>query len=176
VLLVTDLEGFTPLLARLGDLQARPIMRAHDRALRECLRAHRGRTVVHTGDGVIAAFRSVNNALACAAHMQRRFAAPTDPQGVLLRLRIGIHAGEPLAERGRLFGLCVNMAVRICKTAPAGSVWVSDLVRECAACDVGNFRSRGLFPLKGFDEPASLHELICERVLAPSRFAVRTPA
>ena len=172
-LLVTDLEGFTPLLVRLGDLEARSILRAHDRVLRECLRAHCGREVAHTGDGVIAAFDAVPDALACAAHMQQRFVEPTGPHAVLLRLRIGVHVGEPLAQEGRLFGLCVNTAVRICKTARPGSIWVSELVRECAARDGGSFQDRGWFELKGLEAPVQLHELICERASVSPRLALR---
>jgi class 3 adenylate cyclase len=177
VLLVTDLEGFTPLLVRLGDHEARTIMRAHNRVLRDCLAAHQGLEVAHTGDGVLAAFRSVKNALRCAAHMQQRFSASTDaPPDVQPRIRIGIHVGEPLPEDGRLFGVCVNTAVRVCAVASAGSVLVSDLVRALAAGHAARFIDRGFFALKGLDAEVHLHELICEPPVAPTTQAPQTSA
>jgi class 3 adenylate cyclase len=159
-ILVTDLEAFTPLVLRLGDAAAQRVMRVHNRALRDCLGAHAGREIAHTGDGVLAAFRSVARALTCAAEMQfslRRFSR-THPQ-TPLRVRIGIHAGEPLPEDGRLFGTCVNTAVRICSVTQAAHVLVSDVVCQLAAGRDFEFHHRGRYALKGLKDPLRLHEL-----------------
>jgi class 3 adenylate cyclase len=163
VLLVTDLEAFTPLLVRLGDLEAQRVIRDHNVAIRSSLRAHGGVEVTHLGDGVMAAFCSVRCAIACAVAIQRALASiGREHAEQPLRARIGLHAGEPLAEDGRLFGICVNTAVRICDAAPAGSVLVSDVVRQLCFGHKLSFEDRGAFALKGLDHRVRLHRLISE--------------
>jgi class 3 adenylate cyclase len=73
-----------------------------------------------------------------------------------LHARIGLHAGHPLPEEGRLFGSAVIVAVRVCNVARADAIFVSDVVRELAGT---NFRylDQGVFHLKGFSEPHRLH-------------------
>jgi class 3 adenylate cyclase len=160
-LLVTDLQGFTPLVQRLGDREAQRVIRLHNQLLRDCLAALGGAEIAHTGDGILAAFRSVNCALRCAAEMQRRLERHTrqHPEAPL-RARIGVHAGEPLPEDGRLFGTCVITAVRICSVTQPEHVLVSDVVRQLAVGKAVEFTDRGMFPLKGFEAPLHLHELI----------------
>ena len=132
-ILVTDLEGFTRMVVKLGDAAAQRVIQAHNRMLRECLSARSGREITHTGDGVIAAFRSVARALSCASEMQRAVQRYNRAHAECpLRVRIGIHAGEPLPEEGRLFGACIITAVRICSVSPAQGVLCSGVVRELA--------------------------------------------
>jgi class 3 adenylate cyclase len=159
-ILVTDLEGFTPLVQRLGDEAAQRVMRTHDRILRDCLAAQAGDEIAHTGDGVLAAFRSVVRALTCAGEIQntlRRY--NRNHEQAPLRVRIGIHAGEPLPQDDRLFGSCVITAVRICSAAEAERVLVSDLVWQLAAGRSFEFRQHGCVELKGLHKPVQLHEL-----------------
>jgi adenylate cyclase len=160
-LLVTDLEGFTTLVEQLGDVEAREWMHVHNRIVRDALLAHGGREVAHTGDGIMAAFRSVAAGLACAIEVQRALHAYT--RGHLdapLCARIGVHVGEPLPEEGRLFGTCVNTAVRVCAAAPAQGVLVSDLARQLAAGRSFRFAASRKVVLKGLDQPMQVHELL----------------
>ena len=160
-LLVTDLEGFTPLVERLGDLKARALMQVHNRIVRDALRVHDGREVAHTGDGIMAAFRSVASALQAATEIQSALDEHTRAQPeVPLRARIGVHAGEPLPEDGRLFGTCVNTAVRVCAASGATRVLVSDLVRQLAAGRAFRFAPEGAVALKGLAAPMQVHELL----------------
>jgi class 3 adenylate cyclase len=160
-LLATDLEAFTPMLERLGDSRAQELMHAHNEILRSCLRRHHGREVVHTGDGVLASFRSPHYALRCAIAMQRSLHAhnqshPATP----LRVRIGLHAGIPLPEEDRLFGTCVNVTVRVCSVATPGRILASKVVLGLLAGHPFRFVDRGEFALKGISAPAQLHELV----------------
>jgi class 3 adenylate cyclase len=75
-----------------------------------------------------------------------------------LRARIGLHAGRPLPEEGRLFGGCVNYAVRVCAQAEADEVLVSDCVRALLAADMACVE-RAPVVLKGFAGLHSLHAL-----------------
>ena len=160
-LLVTDLEGFTTWVERLGDLEARALMHVHNRIVRDALLVHGGREIAHTGDGVIAAFRSVTSALRAAIEIQCALEAHTREQPEMpLRARIGVHAGEPLPEEGRLFGTCVNTAVRVCAASGAQRVLVSDLVRQLAAGRAFRFEPAGPVALKGLTQPMHVHELL----------------
>jgi class 3 adenylate cyclase len=160
-LVVTDLEGFTPLVERLGDRAAREVMHAHNRIVRGALRAHGGREVAHTGDGLMVAFRSVACALQAAIDIQRALGAYSrERPAAPLHARIGVHAGEPLPEDGRLFGACVNAAVRVCAATRPRHVLVTDLVRQLAAGKDFGFEPAGALALKGIAQPVHVHELI----------------
>ncbi|HTU59100.1 MAG TPA: adenylate/guanylate cyclase domain-containing protein [Polyangiales bacterium] len=154
-LLVTDLEGFTTLVEQLGDTAAQSVMRTHNELLRACIRRWEGQEVAHTGDGIIAAFRSVIAAISCAHDLQRRLAEQEDGLRHPLRARIGIHAGEPLPEEERLFGHCVNTAVRVCGMAEPGRVLVSEVIEQLAR---GRFMfgEGDLCSLKGLSRPMKL--------------------
>lgn len=168
VLLVTDMVDFTPMVQRLGDREAQQVIQAHNRLLRGCLQARDGTEVTHTGDGMIAAFDSVHDALLCAVVMQKTVTryANSLRWDWPLRIRVGIHAGEPLPEEGRLFGLCVNIAVRVCLLAEGSAVLVSDVVRRLASESPLPFSQYGLVPLKGIASPLHLHELLWRSALA----------
>ena len=148
-LLVTDLEGFTSLVEQLGDTAAQSVMRTHNELLRACILRWQGQEVAHTGDGIIAAFRSVVAAISCAHDLQLCMAEHP------LRARIGIHAGEPLPEEERLFGHCVNIAVRVCGLAQPGRVLVTEVIEQLAR---GRFLfgEGDLFSLKGVSRPMKL--------------------
>lgn len=168
-LLATDLEAFTPMLERLGDMRAQELMHLHNEILRSCLRRHHGREVVHTGDGVLAAFRSPLDALQCAMAMQRKLAVhnqrhPNTP----LRVRIGLHAGLPLPEENRLFGACVNTTVRVCSVATPGSIFATDLVLKLLGTSRFSCVDRGDVRLKGISVPQHLHEVQWQPELQPS--------
>jgi class 3 adenylate cyclase len=158
VLLVTDLQDFTVWVERLGDREARALMRSHNLLLRACVRQRGGIEVTHTGDGIIAAFRSVCAALHCAQEIQRDLSAHA-PRSGALRARIGMHAGEPLHEDGRLFGCCVNTAVRVCNLAQAQHILVTGVVRQLA-CGAGfDFPTSSVVKLKGCQADIEVHEL-----------------
>ena len=74
-------------------------------------------------------------------------------------MRIGLNAGEPIAEEEDLFGSAVNMAARICGHAEAGQILVSDVVRQLVAGKGFLFADRGEAALRGFDDPARLYEV-----------------
>jgi adenylate cyclase len=158
-LLVTDLVGFSALVTSLGDHAGQKLIQTHNGILRACLRQHAGREVTHTGDGIIASFQDALDAAHCALRIQnclneQRVRNPEMP----LRARIGLHAGRPLREEGRLFGGCVNFAVRVCAQAAANEVLVSDCVCELIAEKLLCVE-RSPVRLKGFDGQHQLHAL-----------------
>ncbi|HET6340251.1 MAG TPA: adenylate/guanylate cyclase domain-containing protein [Polyangiales bacterium] len=169
-LLATDMEAFTPMLERLGDSRAQQLMHAHNEILRSCLRRNHGREVAHTGDGVLASFRSPVHAMRCAIAMQRRLQAHNlENPGTPLRIRIGLHAGVPLPEEDRLFGACVNVTVRVCSVAKPGAILASEVVlRLLEGQSVFRFIDRGSVALKGIRIPRQLHEVVWQLQAAPA--------
>jgi len=159
-ILFTDVEGSTALTERLGDAKAREVLRNHERIVREALRAHGGAEVKAMGDGFMASFSSATRALECAVAMQRAFAAHDDEHPETpIRVRIGLNAGEPIAEDEDLFGTAVILAARIAAQAQGGEILASDVVRQLVAGKGFLFADRGEVALRGFEDPVRLYEL-----------------
>jgi len=158
-ILFTDVEGSTALTQRLGDARARELLREHERMVREALKAHGGSEVKTMGDGFMASFSSATKALRCAIAMQRAFAGHNESAAEPILVRVGLNAGEPIAEDDDLFGTAVNLAARITATAKGGEILVSNVVRELAKGKDFLFADRGETNLKGFDEPVRLYEV-----------------
>ena len=158
-ILFTDVEGSTALTQRLGDAKARDVLRQHERMVREALKSHGGSEVKTMGDGFMASFSSATKALECAIAMQRAFAERNESAEEPILVRIGLNAGEPIAEDDDLFGTAVNRAARITATAKGGEILVANVVRELAEGKDFLFADRGETSLRGFDEPVRLYEL-----------------
>src|SRR3990172_9185636 len=171
--LFTDLVDSTGLTQAIGDAAAQELVRRHNAIVRDALKAHAGTEIKHTGDGIMASFPTASRAIACAVSIQNACAehnqvgagvkpAPTEADQI--RVRIGINAGEPIAEEGPdgradLFGTTVQAAARICAHAEGGQIVVSDVVRQLAAGKGFDFNDLGAVPLKGFPEPLHLYEV-----------------
>ena len=149
-LLFTDLESSTALTQQLGDAKAQEVLHGHNDAVRAALTAHDGTEVKHTGDGIFAAFGSAVSAVEAALQIQR------DLAGGEVRVRVGLNAGEPIAEDDDYFGTAVQLAARVCDRAEPGQVLVSNVVRELCAGKTFAFTDQGEATLKGFPEPVRL--------------------
>jgi class 3 adenylate cyclase len=159
-LLVTDLAGFTPLVEMLGDARACSVMRLHNALLRKHVREHGGIEVTHTGDGIMACFRSAPDAVSCAMHIQAGVAElNSSTANPALHVRIGIHQGEPLIEEDRLFGVAVVATVRICNECEPDHIFASRSVYTSSQTLQPSFQSRGLRSLKGLSERFELFEV-----------------
>jgi class 3 adenylate cyclase len=158
-ILFTDIEDSTSLTQRLGDAWAMEVLRTHDEIVREALDRHGGSEVKHTGDGMMASYRSVVDGIGSAIRIQRGLAQAAERQSLPLRVRIGLSAGEPVTERNDLFGAAVQLAARLCASAEPGSILVSGAVRDLAYGKGFTFRDRGRMTLKGFDEPIQAFEV-----------------
>lgn len=158
-ILFTDIEGSTSLTQELGDAGAMAVLRDHDQIVEAALARHGGSEVKHTGDGVMGAFASVVGALRGAIDIQRMVAEANGGTGGRLHVRIGLAAGEPVTERGDLFGAAVQLAARLCQRAQPGTILVASGVQGLAMGKGFTFRKRGSVRLKGFDEPVATFEL-----------------
>ncbi len=160
-LLFSDIEGSTRLLERLGDRYGE-VLGAHRDLLRGCFDAHDGCEVDTEGDAFFVAFASPREAVAAAADGQRALSAHRWPEGAALRVRMGLHVGEPRLADDHYVGMDVHRAARICSAAHGGQVVVSARLREMLedrALDGVAFRALGAHRLKDLDEPEELHQL-----------------
>jgi class 3 adenylate cyclase len=157
-IMFTDIVGSTALTARLGDVRGLEMIRAHDALTRRALEDHSGREVKRTGDGIMASFQCIANAVACGCSIQRAFERFNIESEEKLRVRVGIHAGEPVEDDNDLFGVTVHVAARICKQAAPDSVAVSTIVRDLTGGRF-SFAELGHFHLKGISGPIHLHEV-----------------
>ncbi len=158
-ILFTDIEAHTAMMQRLGDAEGRTILREHERITREALREFGGSEVKSMGDGFMASFGSAQRALECAIALQRRLTEAAARLPFVLRIRVGLNAGEPIAEDDDLFGASVIAAARIAACAEGGEILVSNVVRELAAGKGFMFAERGETVLRGFDDPVRLFTL-----------------
>jgi class 3 adenylate cyclase len=163
-ILFTDIEQHGDLLRRLGDARGRQLLREHERITREALRAHGGSEVKSMGDGFLASFGSAQRALDCAMALQRALQqeglgvdTAELPNG--LRVRVGINAGEPIAEDDDLFGTAVIVAARVAALAQGGEILVANVVRELVAGKGFLFNDRGEQPLRGLEDPVRVWQL-----------------
>jgi len=155
-IMFTDMVGSTEMTARLGDVKSVELIKAHDAIIRRCLEHHRGSEVKHLGDGIMASFDVVPASVACAIRIQEELASYNATSEPPIRVRIGIHAGEPVQESDDLFGAAVQKAARICDLAQAGAILVSREVRDaCTDADL-KFQSSGTETLKGIADPVQL--------------------
>jgi len=157
--LFTDLVGHTEMMSRLGDERGRELLRDHERITREILKRHGGEEVKTMGDGFMASFGSVTRAMRCAIALQRAFADFQSSRGESMSIRIGLDAGEPIAEDGDLFGATVIMASRVCAEAGPGEILVPEPVRHLLSGKGFVFAERGEFLPKGFEDRVRLFEV-----------------
>lgn len=159
--LFTDIVGSTAMTQELGDAVAQQIVRAHNRLVRDALTDFAGKEIKHTGDGIMASFSAVSSGVEAAISMQQSVATHNlNNPDLPLHIKIGINAGEPIAEDNDLFGSTVQLAARIVDKSSKDEIFVSEIVR--ALCDGKKlaFQSRGEFEMKGFDKPQTLYEVL----------------
>ena len=115
----TDIEGSTALLERLGEGYGE-VLFTHYRLLREVWTAHDGVEVSTEGDAFFVAFTSAAQAVAAAAAGQAALAAHRWAHGEPLRVRMGVHTGEPRMRDGEYWGPDVHYAARVASAARGG--------------------------------------------------------
>ena len=127
--LFSDIEASTQLTETLGDREWMNLLREHNAIVREQLAMHSGFEVKSQGDGFMLAFPSARDAVRCAIGIQRALAERRSDEREL-RVRIGLHTGEPIREADDFYGKAVILAARIAAEAHGAEILVSSLVRE----------------------------------------------
>lgn len=168
--LLTDIEGSTNLLQRLGDRYA--VLLADVRALiRLSVSRAGGREVDARADEFFAVFDRAPKALEAALSIQRAAAGRAWPDGMEVKIRLGIHAGRPALTDAGYVGLAVHAVARICSVAHGGQILLSAAAREAVGRSrpAGiRFRSLGSHRLRGLREAQTLFQV--EAADLPARF------
>jgi len=161
-ILFTDIANSTQMTEELGDQRWIALLRQHNEIVRTQTRRHGGFEVKSQGDGFMFAFSGGREAILCAIDLQRAFAAfNTEHPGTPLLLRIGLHSGEAVREGQDFYGRNVVLAARIAAEAPAGTIWVSSLLKALteSAGDIRFGEGHAAY-LKGLTGRQRLYEVL----------------
>ena len=158
-ILFSDIEDSTILTERLGDQRWLDLLRSHNSIFRQHLREHGGYEVKNQGDGFMLVFPQPTAALHCAIEVQRALAErATENPDDGIRVRMGLHTGEAIAEEGDFFGRNVVLAARIAAQARGGEILVSEALREQAEGEDGLAFGEGReLELKGMAGTHTVH-------------------
>jgi class 3 adenylate cyclase len=163
-LLFSDLEGSTRLLERLGD-DFSDVLDEHRRIVRHAVGEHDGHEVRTAGDGFFVVFACAANALRAVVAVQRAHAWTAWPDGLSVRVRMGLHTGKARVAEEDYFGLDVHRAARICAVAHGGQVLVSETtIRALAGQVIEGVRLRDLGEhwLRDLSCPLRLHQVVAD--------------
>jgi predicted ATPase/class 3 adenylate cyclase len=161
-LLFSDIEGSTALLRRLGERYG-DALSAQRALMRDAFRSCRGRELGTEGDSFFVVFESAGDAVRCCVTAQRALADHDWPGGVAVRVRMGLHSGEPTRHEDGYVGMDVHRAARIAAAAHGGQVVLSDVTRLLAASRMPagvSVRDLGWYRLKDIEAPERIYQLV----------------
>jgi class 3 adenylate cyclase len=159
--LLTDIEGSTELLARLGD-RYDAVLADVRRLVRGAVRQAGGREVDARGDDLFAVFTEALSCLDAALAIQRGLNATAWPGGADVRVRIGLHRGRPALTDNGYVGISVHAIARICFAAHGGQIVMSSAVRNAVQEPLPGgigLRSLGAWRFRGLPEPIELFQV-----------------
>jgi class 3 adenylate cyclase len=160
-LLFTDLEASTELLRAEGAEQYSSILDEHHELLRRAVAEGGGREVDSRGEELFAVFARAIDAVGAAIGVEREHEHVDWPGGVSVRVRIGIHTGNPVVHDEAYLGLDVHRAARICAAAHGGQILISQPTADLLG-DVAGMSTKDLGPyeLKGLGEPEHIFQVV----------------
>ena len=161
-MLFSDIEGSTSLLHRLGGERYGEALSAQRALIRAAIAACHGREMGTEGDSFYVAFASAADAVSCCLAAQQALARHDWPGGAAVRVRMGLHSGEPTRHEDGYIGMDVHRAARIAATAHGGQVVLSDPTRLLAANHMPtglSVRDLGFHRLKDIGEPEHIYQL-----------------
>jgi predicted ATPase/class 3 adenylate cyclase len=166
--LFTDIEGSTQLLQRLKDRYA-TVLADQQQLLRSAFAAHNGQVVDTQGDSFFVAFQRALDAVNAAVAAQRALASHAWPEGSTVRVRMGLHTGEPTAAGGGYVGIDVHRAARIAAAAHGGQVLLSQTTHDLVESELSDgitLRDLGEHRLKDLRRPKHLYQLVLRGLLS----------
>ena len=180
--LFTDIEGSTRLVKQLRD-EYPAVLHQHQALLRAAFEAHRGHEVDTQGDSFFVAFASARDALLAAVAGQRALVSHPWPEGVQIKVRMGLHTGQAVASGDRYTGLAVHRAARIGAAGHGGQILVSQATQTLLEDEEEDLRVQlrdlGEQQLKDLDRPVRLYEAAAEGLptaFPPLRHEAAPPA
>ncbi|HMB91210.1 MAG TPA: adenylate/guanylate cyclase domain-containing protein [Rhodothermales bacterium] len=170
-LLFSDIEGSTRLLQRLGTAEYARVLGVQRRLLRIAFQNWNGKEVDTAGDGCFTVFQDASAAVSAAVAAQCALALYPWPEGTEVRVRMGVHTGQPGLFAEGYVGLDVHVAARICTAAKGGQILLSRTTRELIEPTLPagmRLLRKGPHRLKGLDQPEHLSEVRTARLACRS--------
>jgi class 3 adenylate cyclase len=166
----SDIEGSTALLKRLGE-RYETVLSDHRRLMRDSFTERGGVEIDTQGDAFFFAFPRARDAVAAAVEAQRAHVEHEWPESGAVRVRMGLHTGEPAVGSEGYLGLDVVRAARLCTAGQGGHVLLSDTTRALVGASLPD--GVAIFPLgerqlKDIDEPERVFELEIEGATPPA--------
>ena len=162
-MLFSDIEGSTRLLGQLG-VQYGEALSVQRSIIREEVRRWRGREIVTEGDSFFVVFGSASDAVSAALTAQLRLSSYPWRDGAALRVRMGLHTGEPTVHEDDYFGMDVHRAARIASAANGGQIVMSATTAQLIgdrSPDV-HLKDLGWHRLKDIPEPEHIAQLVAD--------------
>src|SRR5256714_7798200 len=161
-LLFTDMEGSTRLLQQLGERYT-DLLEEYRQLLRAAFGRWNGNVVDTQGDAFFVAFARATDAVSGAVAAQRALASHVWPEGVVVRVRMGLHTGEPTLSSQGYTGLDVHLAARMMSAGHGGQVLLSQTTRALVEHDLPtgvSLRGLGAHRLKDLQQKSHLYQLV----------------
>jgi class 3 adenylate cyclase len=162
----SDIEGSTDLMKRLGTGYAE-LIADHRRIVRDTFERHEGIEIDTQGDSFFFAFARARDAVAAAVELQHAHAEHDWPGGETVRVRMGLHTGEPAVGEEGYLGVDVVRAARLSATGMGGNVLLSETTRALIGSSLPegvSIHPVGERILKDIDEPERVFELTIEGI------------
>jgi predicted ATPase/class 3 adenylate cyclase len=160
--LFTDIEGSTRLLVQLHEQYAQ-VLEGQRQILRAAFARWHGQEVDTQGDAFFVAFGRATEAVRCAMDAQHNLAEHAWPEGVRVRVRMGLHTGEPLLTGSGYTGMDVHRAARIAASGYGGQILLSEATGrlvEVALPEGTRLRDLGKYRLKDLEHAEGIYQLI----------------
>lgn len=161
--LFTDIEGSTRLIQQLGDARTAPLFADHRRLLLEAVTAADGHVWEDQGESFLCVFERASGAVQAALTAQHALARFPWPEGAAVRVRMGVHTGEPVGLSDGYVGVDVNRVARICQAGYGGQVLLSEATRILVEGNLPagtTLRDLGAHRLKDLQRPERLYQLV----------------
>ena len=172
-ILAADVEGYSHLTG-LNEEASTATLRMYRAVVEELISAHKGHVFSSAGDGVVAEFPSIVEAIRCAVEIQNEIAERnvSVPEDGRMQFRIGVNSGDVIAEENNLYGTGVNVAVRLEQFAEAGGICISqtvyDQIRKIIEIP---FEDIGERHLKNISEPVHVYRILPAPMSGLRRFS-----
>lgn len=160
--LFSDIEGSTRLLQELGE-KYKDVLTTQQQLLGDAFEEHHGRVVDTQGDSFFVAFGRAVDGVNAAVEAQRALATEKWTGDVAVRVRMGLHTGEPTVVGDRYVGIDVHRAARIGAAAHGGQVLISQTTRDLVESELPegvSVRDLGEHRLKDLRQPRRLFQLV----------------
>jgi len=174
-IMFADIAGSTRLYDRLGDVLAQETISRSQQRMAAAVHAHGGVVVKEIGDETMSRFPTADQAVAAACDMQKAFSAGQAAFPEPIEIRVGLHHGPAILQRGDLFGDAVNVAARMRDIARGGKIITTeDTVRRLAPSLAQQARQFDRTLLKGKADLVSVYDVVWERKDSVTSIAMGT--